>query len=246
MNILFIGQGTFRLTLPNGTVLLTDPWFTMNPVWRAVPPAFSPDQIGSVHFLLCSHNHLDHIDKPSLRLAMKQDATVIGSVRIARRAGRFGINKRFGLKEGEQIFFDGFSVKAVPAFHPFAEDAIGFLIEYAGRRVYYSGDTRLHPDLISFLTHAGRIDLAFLQIACARYFGRDDGLNLATAAELARAFSPRIVVPMHFHGRFKEADPTSLFPLLQDSGSELLAMQPGREVEVFLDPRKPYIKFLHT
>ena len=75
--------------------------------------------------------------------------------------------------------------------------------------------------------------LAFLQIACAVYFGKDDGLSLRTAAELARAFNPRIVVPMHYHGRFKEADPSELTRLLAGTAIEVRILEPGREVEVF-------------
>lgn len=233
MKILFVGQGTFRLTLEDGTVLLTDPWFKNNPVWRAVPPALGPDQLGTIHFLLSSHNHLDHIDRPSLELAKKQGATVIGSHRVARRASRFGIKDSIAMKPGEEKAFGSFSVKATPAFHPLAKDAIGFIITTSGKQIYYCGDTRPHPELIEFLQREGTIDLAFLQIACARYFGKDDGLNLRTAAELARAIAAHTVVPMHYHGRFKEADPAQLVRLLDGSGIEVLSIEPGQEVEVF-------------
>ena len=233
MKILFVGQGTFRLTLESGTTLLTDPWFKMNPVWRAVPPALAPDQVGKIDFVLSSHNHLDHIDKPSLKLAKRQGATVVGSERVARRARRFGIKESVGMAPGEEQSFDDFSIKATPAFHPLARDAIGFLIRASGKQIYYCGDTRPDPELISFLQHGGTTDLAFLQIACARYFGKDDGLNLQTAAELAKVFKPRIVVPMHHHGRFKEADPTRLGPLLTGTDIETMVLEPGQEVEVF-------------
>jgi L-ascorbate metabolism protein UlaG (beta-lactamase superfamily) len=233
MKILFVGQGTFRLTLEDGTALLTDPWFKMNPVWRAVPPALAPDQLGSIHFLLSSHNHLDHIDKPSLELARKQGATVIGSERVERRARRFGIENSVGMKPGEEKTFDAFSITATPAFHPLARDAIGFLIRSSGKQIYYSGDTRLNQELVGFLQQAGPIDLAFLQIACARYFGKDDGLNIETAGELARTVLPRTVVPMHYHGRFKEVDPSGLKGLLASSGIEVMILEPGREVDIF-------------
>jgi len=233
MKILFVGQGTFRLTLDDGTVLLTDPWFKMNPIWRAVPPAFQPDDLGTIHFILSSHNHLDHIDKPSLKLALRQGATVVGSERVARRARRFGIKEAVAMKPGDERIFGSFSVKAAPAFHPLARDAIGFLVNAEGKKIYYCGDTRPAPELVSFLQQAGAIDVAFLQIACAVYFGKDDGLNLQTAAELAKAFKPRIVVPMHYHGRFKEADPSKLRELLAESGIEVVVIEPGREVDVF-------------
>lgn len=232
MKILFVGQSTFRLTLKNGIVLLTDPWFKNNPLWRAVPPAFNPDEIGKVNFILSSHNHLDHIDRPGLELAKKYQAVVVGSERVARRASRFGIKETFGMRPGDEQTFDTFSIKATPAFHPLAKDAIGFLIRTENSRIYFCGDTRTHPELIEFLKKAGAIDLAFLQVACARYFGKNDGLNLQTAAELARAFKPRMVVPMHYHGRFKQADPNRLKDILADSDIDVIVLNPGNETEV--------------
>lgn len=233
MKILFVGQGTFRLTLEDETTLLTDPWFKMNPLWRAVPPALRPDELGTIHFMLSSHNHLDHIDKPSLKLAKKQGATVIGSERVARRARRFGVEGTVAMRPGDERDWDSFSVKATPAFHPLAKDAVGFLIRADGKQLYYCGDTRPDARLVSVLQEAKTIDVAFLQIACAVYFGRDDGLNLDTSAEFARAFKPRVVVPMHYHGRFKEADPSKLNELLAGSGIEVMVLESGQEVDMF-------------
>ncbi len=233
MRVLFIGQCTFKITLETGIALLTDPWFKNNPIWRAVPPAMGPDDVGLFHFILSSHNHLDHIDRPSLELAKKHGAVVIGSERVARRARRFGIRHVFEMKPGEEKSFDAFSIKATPAFHPLAKDAVGFLMRTGNRQIYFCGDTRTHPELIEFLRKAGDVDMAFLQIACARYFGKDDGLNLHTAAELARAFKPRLVVPMHYHGRFKEADPNRLKALISDPDIDVMVLNPGQEKTLF-------------
>ena len=234
MKIYFVGQSTFKLTLDDGTVLLTDPWFAGVGLWRAVAPACAPADLGRVDFVLASHNHLDHIDKPSLNLARVQDCTVVGSERVARRARKAGVKKVFALRPGEEQGFPAFRVKATPAFHPLAQDAIGFLIETGGRRIYFCGDTRLDDRLISFLQASGPIDLAFLQISCAVYFGRDDGLRLETAAELAKAVKPKLVVPMHYHGRFKSSvNPEKLRELLAGTGIESLVLGLGEATEVW-------------
>jgi len=234
MKIFFVGQSTFKLTLDDGTALLTDPWFSGVGFWRAVGPACGPEGVGRLDFILASHNHLDHIDEPSLKLAREQDSTVVGSERVAKRARQAGVKRVFALRSGEEQSFSGFSVKAAPAFHPLAKDAIGFLIRARGRQIYFCGDTRLDSRLIAFLKDCGPVDLAFLQIACAVYFGKDDGLRLETAAELARAFSPKVVVPMHYHGRFKvKVDPVRLQDLLAGSGIEALVIGLGEEKEVW-------------
>lgn len=233
MKVYFIGQSTFRITLQDGTVLLTDPWFAGRGFWRAVPPACSPGELGRVDFILASHNHLDHIDRPSLALAQEQGATVVGSERAVKRAAKAGVKNAVALRPGEEKSFAGFTVKATPAFHPLAKDAIGFLIRTEGRQIYFCGDTRLDERLMAFLKERGPVDLAFLQVACAVYFGKDDGLRLETAAELAQAFSPLVVVPMHYHGRFKvKVDPERLRTLLEGTGIETLVIGLGEEKEL--------------
>ena len=234
MKIYFVGQSTFKLTLDDGTALLTDPWFAGVGFWRAVAPACGPEGVGRLDFILASHNHLDHIDEPSLELAREQDCTVVGSERVAKRARKAGVKKVFALRPGEEQSFSAFSVKATPAFHPLARDAIGFLLETQGRRIYFCGDTRLDSRLIAFLKDCGPVDLAFLQISCAVYFGKDDGLRLETAAELAKAVKPKVVVPMHFHGRFKvKVNPEKLKDLLAGSGIEALVIGLGEEKEIW-------------
>lgn len=235
MKILFIGHNTFKITLASGKTLLTDPWFKNSFIWRSVGPALGPEQVGHIDYLLSSHNHLDHIDAPSLALAKAQGAMVIGSQKVAHRARNYGIKEAIELTPGQEKFLDGLSIKATPAFHPLAKDAIGFLIKAENKQIYFSGDTRADKRLTDFLVNAGTINLAFLQISCARYFGKDDGLNVFTAAELAKAVKAKIAVPMHLHARLKrdEGGVDKFKELLAGSGIEVLVFQLGEEKKVF-------------
>jgi L-ascorbate metabolism protein UlaG (beta-lactamase superfamily) len=235
LKILFVGHNTFRITLANGKTLLTDPWFKNSFIWRAVGPALGPDQIGHVDYMLSSHNHLDHIDTPSLALAKEQWSTVIGSKAVAIRAANMGIMKAIAIAPGQENTLDGLSIKATPAFHPLAKDAIGFLIKADDKQIYFSGDTRADARLTDFLLRAGAIDLAFLQISCARYFGKDDGLNVFTAADLAKTIKAKMVVPMHLHARFKrdEGGVEQFKELLKGTVAEVLVFQLGEEKTVF-------------
>ena len=233
MKVLFVGHCTFRLTLADGATLLTDPWFKNNRLWRTVPPALGPDQVGTIHYLLSSHNHLDHIDAPGLALAVRQNAVVIGSSRVAGRARKAGVKNAVALAPGEEARQKSFTVQATPAFHPLAPDAIGFLIRAEGKQIYFSGDTRPDTRLRAFLQAAGRLDLCLLQVACARYFGQDDGLDQRTAGELALALKPAAVIPMHLHARFKKpVDLMRFQDLLAPAGIAVKVMERGEETEV--------------
>jgi len=115
-----------------------------------------------------------------------------------------------------------------------AKDAVGFLINADGRQIYFSGDTRPDPRLTIFLQGAGKVDLALLQASCAKYFGKDDGLDLAASTALALAIKPAIAAPMHFHTRFKKkSSPEEFAEILEGSGIEVLIFKLGEEKEIF-------------
>lgn len=202
MRIQFIGHCTFLITLNDGRTLLTDPWFRNGGILRRAQTPFRPGDFTRIDFMLSSHNHLDHLDVPSLSLAKKTGAIVIGARCAAGRARRAGIPECHGLKSKEHIQFDGLKITAAPAQHPFAPHAVGFLIEAEKKKLYFSGDTRNFTELQDFLS-PHKIDAAFLQVMCARYFGKDDGMTDETSFQLAKMIKPGVSIPMHCHARFK-------------------------------------------
>jgi hypothetical protein len=60
----WLGQSGFALRA-RGTTLLLDPFLSRNPD-RLHPPAFAPEQGTGVAAILCSHEHIDHLDAESL------------------------------------------------------------------------------------------------------------------------------------------------------------------------------------
>lgn len=181
---------------------MTDPWFRNGGLLRNTPTPFKPDDFTRIDFMLSSHNHLDHLDVPSLLLARKRNAKFIGSVCAATRARRAGIRASYPLRSGNKIQFDGLKITAAPAQHPFAPHAVGFLIEAEKKKIYFSGDTKSFTELQDFLS-PHKIDIAFLQVMCARYLGHEDGMTDETAFALAKTIKPDISIPMHCHSRGK-------------------------------------------
>ncbi len=149
MRLILIGHMSVRVEL-DGMALLTDPWFGPR-TWlerqlapRTLPPALSPDEIPTLDALLVSHHHIDHLDEPALALARRLGCTVIGSEKAARRARRAGIRETVALRPGEKASLGPLTVHAVPADHPLASDAVGFVV-LGSQNLYFSGDTRWTP-----------------------------------------------------------------------------------------------------
>ena len=81
--VTWIGHSTFLLQV-DGLNILTDPIFSerASPVSfagpkRTTPPAMSVEQLPPIDIVLISHNHYDHLDKPSIKaLQSKQPGNV--------------------------------------------------------------------------------------------------------------------------------------------------------------------------
>jgi len=203
MRLTLIGHMTVRIEL-DGIALLTDPWFGPR-TWlerrlapRTLPPALSPEEITALDALLVSHHHIDHLDEPALMLARRLGCAVIGSQGAARQARRAGVRDVVPLRAGETTTLGPLTIHAVPAEHPLASDAVGFVV-IGTHSVYFSGDTRWTPALRAALSPFP-LDVALVQAACAHYplFG-NDGMSLPDVAALARALRPRWTVPLHLH-----------------------------------------------
>src|ERR1700731_4267360 len=52
----WLGHATFRITMPNGRVILVDPWVLSNPMTPA-----SEKKLDRIDVMLITHGHFDHI-----------------------------------------------------------------------------------------------------------------------------------------------------------------------------------------
>ncbi len=192
-----IGQATIVINIDN-CAFMTDPWWGSFEFLRAVPLIVNPELIEPVHYMLVSHNHVDHWCKRAITMAREKDITVVGSVNAVKRAKKNGVTKAFALTPGESFQCDKCIVTAVPAFHPFAKDAIGFIIQKDNVVLYFSGDTLYTKELYQALTPY-TITIAMIQVACSSYplVGKD-GMDLEAAARFVHDVKPIKVIPIHY------------------------------------------------
>lgn len=197
----WLGQAGFAIRGSTTTVAI-DPYLsdfcqTVFGLARAMERPCSPTEIGA-DLILISHWHEDHLDLDSAAEFAASGSTFVAPPScVARLVGR-GIPadtvRAIGL--GESIELSGISVTAVPAVHQvpgfLTEDAVGYLLEIDGVRIYHSGDTEYHRSLLT-AGHRGPIDVALL---CVN--GTGGNMNASEAALLAAQLDPAVAVPMHF------------------------------------------------
>ncbi len=226
MEITLIGQSTL-LIKTSGVSIMTDPWWGSFEFLRGVPLTMNPGSIDPIDLMLVSHNHVDHWCSAAVRLAAARGIAVIGSRKAARRARRGGIRDVTTLSPGDSCEFRDLSIYATPAFHPFARDAIGFLVK-GDKTFYFSGDTRYSPEIVKFLKPFA-IDCALLQTADSTYplVGKD-GMDMGDAARLVSEVRPAVTIPIHFQVKGKTIGPAVL--RRWEVPSRLVVLEPGEPV----------------
>ena len=134
---------------------------------RLVAPALRPRELPPLDLVLLSHAHLDHTDLGTLRRIPRGVPVVV-------QPGNADLVRRFRwvreLAWGERVEVAGVAVESVEVRHWGARTVTdrhrgygGYLLERAGRRVLFAGDTA-YTDALARLRRRGPIHLAVLPI----------------------------------------------------------------------------------
>lgn len=197
----WLGQAGFAVRGSTATVAI-DPYLsdfcrTVFGLARATERPCSPTDIRA-DLVLISHWHEDHLDLDSAAEFAASGATFLAPPScVARLVGR-GIPAQtvHAITAGASIESRGVTVTAVQAVHQvpgfLTEDAVGYLLEIDGVRIYHSGDTEYHRSLLG-AADRGPVDVALL---CVN--GTGGNMNAFEAALLAVQLGPAVAVPMHF------------------------------------------------
>ncbi|HEY4609581.1 MAG TPA: MBL fold metallo-hydrolase [Ilumatobacteraceae bacterium] len=198
IDVTWLGHSSVDLTV-GGVRILTDPVLRMRigHLRRRCPrPVLAAGPIDAV---LISHLHHDHLDLPSLqRLAG-------GPLVVPRGAGallgRIRGHDIVEVEPGDTVDVGDARIHVVHAqnrgnrtLSRVHGPPLGFVIEAAGQRVYFPGDTDLFDDMQTF----GPMDLALLPIWGWGPRLGPGHLNPYRAAEAAALLEPRFVVPIHW------------------------------------------------
>jgi len=182
--------------------ILTDPFLRgwLGPLRRHGPPP-APDLPEVPDLVLISHIHRDHLDVRSLR-RLPPSIPLVAPLGASRWASRGGADEVREIEVGETISMAGIKVTAVPAVHdghrdgrrgPGAE-AVGYVIEAEGRKVYFAGDT----DIFDGMAELAPLDLALLPVWGWGTSVGEGHLDPERAAKALQLLRPRIAVPIHW------------------------------------------------
>ena len=191
MKITFYGHACFGLSF-NGVNILTDPFIRPNELAKNIDiEQINPD------YILISHGHEDHV-ADALYIAQKNNSVIVSNFEIVNWFGQQGHENGHPMNHGGKKVFDNFSVKYVNAIHSsvlpdgtYGGNPGGFVIEAAGKIVYFAGDTALTYDM-KLIAEEFELSAAILPIGDNFTMGYED------AAKAADFLSCDKIIGMHF------------------------------------------------
>jgi L-ascorbate metabolism protein UlaG (beta-lactamase superfamily) len=214
-----LGQSGCRLVFPDTTVYI-DPYLSNSvqeldapDLARLVPIPYPPESVTDADWVFITHEHIDHCDPqtlPKLAKASPQ-ACFVGPAPVVARLKAWGVAAdRITLAEESWcVISDRIRFCAVPAAHPeIQRDSVGnlahvgYLLDYAGERIYFAGDTSVRQEIIDFLVANGSINTAFLPVNEHNFFrgrrGIIGNMSVREAYQFASEIGARQVVAMHW------------------------------------------------
>jgi len=218
----WLGQSGFKLHDPSGGALAyLDPYLSAHKgrTWSA---PIQPADLAKADLILCTHEHIDHFDKPAIKAANQVEGAHFQLVLpepIIDQALELGIPREriTGAQPGQNLEIAGVQINPVPACHglnmsdaySFGKELSGGLIRFlgyvvglGGTHIYHAGDTIPYTGQANLLQKL-HPHLALLPINGRDYFRETErnivgNMNPREAVHLAVDINAQALVPMHW------------------------------------------------
>jgi L-ascorbate 6-phosphate lactonase len=249
VSVTWYGQAGFRLAACDTRVLI-DPFLTERDDRRYPPPATAAD-FGDITLVLCTHEHVDHLDLPFLRefCAVNYEARIVLPAPVIEVAVSGGLDRDrlVGALPGEDLTGGGVTVHPVPALHGLGGDRpvvyefspdggpvrfLGYAVDVGGIRFFHAGDGLLYPELPGAIS-ALAPDVLMIPINGRDHMREANGIvgnmNEAEAAWLCAQVDPGYVIPMHYEAiTHNTGNPGHFTSLVRESTAATTVLVPSR------------------
>jgi L-ascorbate metabolism protein UlaG (beta-lactamase superfamily) len=217
--IVWLGHATFLIRI-QGQNLLFDPVFGNLPlIPRKAPLPCEASDLTNIQYLLISHGHRDHLDKPSVQQVLVNNPSIkvlaplqmqdliysFGEIRHYQEAGWY---QQYTITDGLEILF-------LPAKHwhrrglnDFNEILWGsFLIRTPQHTLYFGGDSAYGEHFTHIRQTVGPVDVCILPAGAYKppFMMQGSHMNPTEAIDAFHDLQGKLLIPMHY-GTFDLSD----------------------------------------
>jgi L-ascorbate metabolism protein UlaG (beta-lactamase superfamily) len=235
----WFAQSAFKLTTPEGKVVMIDPWILQNP--KNPPELKDLEKLGKIDYIIVTHAHGDHLGD-SLALSKMNNVPVLGPAGMDQKLASLGLlppNLAPRMNKGGTFEpIPGLKITQVHAEHSSemivknaegkdesheAGEPVGVIITLSnGFKIYHMGDTGLFGDM-KFIGEKYKPDLLLIPIG--GHFVMDP-VDAAFATK--EWIKPKMVLPMHYGTNPSlKGTPAEFKAALGTTTIQVLDMQPG-------------------
>jgi N-acyl-phosphatidylethanolamine-hydrolysing phospholipase D len=221
----WVGHSTFLVQL-EGANFLTDPIFTdrASPFKNAGPRRVTPvglklDDLPQLDFVLVSHDHYDHLNRPTIKALWERQRENPPLFIVPAGLGTWfrkrGFSRVAELGWWESLEVAGVRVHGVPVQHwsqriPWLINRThwnGFVVEGKGGKLFFPGDTGYSRDFADIRERLGAMTVALLPIGAyePRWFLKPMHTDPEDAVRIHQDLGASLSVAMHW-GTFVQTD----------------------------------------
>ncbi|MDR2883902.1 MAG: MBL fold metallo-hydrolase [Deferribacteraceae bacterium] len=186
---------------------------------------YKPSDIPTIDYLIVTHNHYDHAAKSTLKAIRDQVGLVICPLGVGKYLVDWGYpaDKIVELDWEESFpLDDGVKIYCLTARHFSMRSTndrnttlwASFLLEIAGRKIYFGGDSGYGQHFKSIGKRFGTIDLAFLENGQYNERWRDHHMMPEDTLAAATDLNARYLMPVH-NSKFKISFHTWNAPMIE-------------------------------
>ncbi len=250
LSVLWIGHATVLIQMDD-KVIITDPFLTDHIAeiqHRVVEPGIDINVLKQCDIILISHSHPDHLNFGSLKILEERfpNANLVFPDHVKEFLPDLSFNFHPMKKPrqdkkvfiGETKIIDSVKITSVAAYHyggRYGLDGVlwgydgfcGFIIEYKGSTVYFSGDTDYTESYFKYLGENYNIDVEIIPIGPCKDCYKTDKKNRHVypkgALKILDDTKAKLMIPVHY-GTIAELSPPN-YP--RDVLMEMINEQPG-------------------
>lgn len=221
VQIQFISQSFFIITLDSGSRLVIDPWLD-NPQYP-----IELNKLPKVDYIFCTHDHVDHGFKSAIEIAKRDSAVLVTGYDMGKHASSQGVKNVESCNLGGFFDVGELKVKLTHAYH--SSDIgvpVGFMIQAESKILYHMGDTGYFAETRDY---GEMYNISVLMIPIGGRYTMDP----YEAKYAIENLSPEIVIPMHYNTFEKIHQDTEVFAdSLSKIDTKLVLLNPSDSILV--------------